>query len=947
MAGSVEVERLTTVIDYKAEPKVLVESAKAVDALDAKQKAATISADKLTAKMDGLADQMQETSDKSLALREQQLRLQRQIDLTGKPTAEQRKEMYRLKVELQDNELHAKKLAASQKVLQRELKDTKEETKRLAEEQRKQARVEQDAARARQQSERVQAKADRERGRSEQQAARLKLQTEKKATQERAREQAKIDSQQRRHSAIEARVQSPDELRRQAKAGGVRGQVAQEEMHKRSVMDRFKAQQADSSKLDIQGLAKQKLGFGGGMTAGAAAASAAVVGVAALAAGMVALGERVFDVSKRFQSLRASLITVTGSAANADKQFAVIKDFAATTPFQVDQATTAFVKLKALGLDSSTKSLTSWGNTASAMGKELNDMIEAVADATTGEFERLKEFGIKTKTVGDNVQFTFRGVTTTVKKEASAIQDYLLKIGETQFAGAMDRQMDTIGGALSNLGDQWDGFLLKIGEGGQMDGLKRVVQDVAKLMTDDLAVALGELQSEGTGILEDLVGRIDPKDLEGVVKILKLIVVNIRFMMKPVGFMLELAMSFLGAIGRVLGLLFDTGKALLNDVGKLVSDSFLGGLADKVSDAASAVGDFASGALTDLKDTVLETLPYTEELSYGWDAVSNALMGVDASAKAAQGSLLALLSDAFTKKIQDLSNKLELTGKKAVQGATDMQLQQMRAAGGEGGKIADAEIIRRKTAEHDARDEELFQAGGGDKFKTDSQQTATQGIEDAASDRADNVFRAARDSGASASEAKRMATMAKGEEIERLSAVYDATGKFPAKRKKDKKGKAAKDHGIEKIVKSRAEELGEQAGEREASRLVIRVNEGKESMSIEDALAAGETKRKDVRDKVLRDFYASGKLPPGVRSDLQRLTEIPSVEQQIGKVAPPVIAVTNVKVDASVGVLNVGQGASFSGTVRENAQELAKMINTELSNQLRVAIVDITQGELP
>ena len=29
------------------------------------------------------------------------------------------------------------------------------------------------------------------------------------------------------------------------------------------------------------------------------------------------------------------------------------------------------------------------------MGKDITQMIEAVADAATGEFERLKEFGIK------------------------------------------------------------------------------------------------------------------------------------------------------------------------------------------------------------------------------------------------------------------------------------------------------------------------------------------------------------------------------------------------------------------------------------------------------------------------------------------------------------------------------------------------------------------------
>ena len=56
-----------------------------------------------------------------------------------------------------------------------------------------------------------------------------------------------------------------------------------------------------------------------------------------------------------------------------------------------------FTKLVALGLNPSQRAMESYGNTAAAMGKDLSQMIEAVADAATGEFERLKEFGIKSK----------------------------------------------------------------------------------------------------------------------------------------------------------------------------------------------------------------------------------------------------------------------------------------------------------------------------------------------------------------------------------------------------------------------------------------------------------------------------------------------------------------------------------------------------------------------
>ncbi len=101
------------------------------------------------------------------------------------------------------------------------------------------------------------------------------------------------------------------------------------------------------------------------------------------------VGKQIADTITKFEKLEASLRTITGSADNAAAAFSFIQDFAATTPFQLEEVTAAFIKLKALGLTPSKEALTSYGNTATAMGKSLNQMIEAVADAATGEFDRI------------------------------------------------------------------------------------------------------------------------------------------------------------------------------------------------------------------------------------------------------------------------------------------------------------------------------------------------------------------------------------------------------------------------------------------------------------------------------------------------------------------------------------------------------------------------------
>ena len=944
MAGIIA-DELVTVLSYAAKTKPLVDAEKSVAGVDKANKAAAASTDKLTAKMDGLADQLQSTSDKALALKEQQLRLQRQISATGKPTAEQSKELHRLKMELEDNAIHAKKLSASQKELQRELKATREESKRLGAETKQLAAAEKQAAAARSSAEKATA-------RDQAKTARETEKAQTAASRSAAKAQTAADRAQTKRASIEARGMKDDELARYVGVAGPQGKVAEEELLKRRMDAKKIEHSADARRQTAGGAARSGLASKSGinlqgMTGGAVAVVAAAAAVVALGAGMASLGSKVSEVSTRFQSLKASLVTVTGSAEGADKQFAAIKDFAATTPYQVDAATEAFIKLKALGLDASTASLTSYGNTASAMGKDLNQMIEAIADATTGEFERLKEFGIKSKSVGDNVEFTFRGVTTTVKKNATEIEGYLKQIGDTQFAGAMTRQMDTIGGVLSNLGDRFDSFLLKIGEGGQMDTMKRVFEDVAKLMTDDLAGALGDLQAEGAGIIEDLIGHVDPKDLEGIVWIFEQLVIVVRLALKPMSLLIEMVVAVLGAIGRLGELIQDTFLALFRDVEKLVSESFLGGLADTIRDAASATLDFADNALDSLVSVMHEAVPATQELGYAWDSVATALTGVKDGASSAQTALLELVSGAVQKKIQALGNQLELKGKAMVQGATEAHLQQWRAGGGALGKVADEEILRRKQSEIAGRTEELYQEGGGDKFKPEGLAEATKAIDDQASERGDSVYEAARANDVGVSEAKRMATIAAGEEKRRLLAAYDATGKAPKGGKKKKGGgKSPAKEGLEKLVLSRVDSLSEEAGEREGARLISAGTE-KTGMTTEQALAAGQDKRAKVRDKLLNDFYSTGKLPPGVRSDLQRMAQIPSVEDQIGNIAPPVISVTNIKVDARVNTMNVGERSTFSGTARENATEIKELIDTQLAEHLRLAITDVTQGELP
>ena len=209
--------------------------------------------------------------------------------------------------------------------------------------------------------------------------------------------------------------------------------------------------------------------------------------------GLTSTFKSIVGVNAEFERLSGSLKTVTGSAKAAKEAFSLIEDFATSTPYQLDEIVDSFIRLKAMGLEPSMEALTSYGNTASAFGKNILEFVSAVTSATVGEFERLKTFGIKAKVEGDTVKFVFQGVTTEVAKNATEIERYLRSIGNINFGGAMAEQMNTMGGTMSNIEDALAKVARTIGENGLNDAIKGVLDQFNNLIsgTDSAAKSIG------------------------------------------------------------------------------------------------------------------------------------------------------------------------------------------------------------------------------------------------------------------------------------------------------------------------------------------------------------------------------------------------------------------------------------------------------------------------
>lgn len=255
------------------------------------------------------------------------------------------------------------------------------------------------------------------------------------------------------------------------------------------------------------------------LTGLAAKAGAALGALSGLSFGALSVGA--VKTGAKFEQFAAVLETIEGSSEKAQASMRWVENFAKTTPYELDQVMQAFVALRAYGIDPTDGSLRTLGDAASAMNKPLMQAVEMMADAQTGEFERLKEFGVRGSAAGKAVALTYQKagqeVTVTSRKAANDIRTNLLSIFDSRFAGAMDRQAGTMNGLWSNLMDMLTSFQRQIADAGLFDFVKVELASLLSLV--NAAAANGDLAKWAKEIsvgmvqlltsLKELVSKVD------------------------------------------------------------------------------------------------------------------------------------------------------------------------------------------------------------------------------------------------------------------------------------------------------------------------------------------------------------------------------------------------------------------------------------------------------
>lgn len=199
--------------------------------------------------------------------------------------------------------------------------------------------------------------------------------------------------------------------------------------------------------------------------------------------------DKVVEARAEYEKFDAVLTNTFQSKSIGSGALAMLTDFAAKTPYQLNELTGGFIKLVNRGIYPTIDEMTKMGDLASSQGKSFDQLVEAVMDAQTGEFERMKEFGIKASKSGDTVKLSFKGVTKEVKNNEQAIKDAIISYGGMKgVAGSMEVVSKTLGGQLSNLADQWWGFLVAVGGygGGIFGDVLGGASDMLQILQDHL-----------------------------------------------------------------------------------------------------------------------------------------------------------------------------------------------------------------------------------------------------------------------------------------------------------------------------------------------------------------------------------------------------------------------------------------------------------------------------
>ncbi|MGM0882596.1 MAG: tape measure protein [Bacillota bacterium] len=330
------------------------------------------------------------------------------------------------------------------------------------------------------------------------------------------------------------------------------------------------------------------------------------------------------------QQFQSTLATVLKSEDEAIKKLEWAKSFAASTPFEIPGIVEAITKLEAYGLKSQ-EMLPAIGDMAAVMGKDVMQAVEAVADAQTGELERLKEFGItKNMIIDQAAEMGMKGIVNAKGQitDIAKFNEALMDLMEERFKGGMKRSSEGFYGMMSNLKDSVNSFL---GDAFKpaFDEMQEIIPQVTKRV-GELSEAF---KNNGwAGVMRDII----PPDVLTAFDTLNKWVGDLDTKLKSGDW---------AGMGKQLGEGLSAMLNNLGDLGQQLADTLIG-LMQQVNwiETGKKAVEFILGFAIGVADGVFDVAMWGRILKEGWQEILGILVGLVAAPAKIIGPIAKALS---------------------------------------------------------------------------------------------------------------------------------------------------------------------------------------------------------------------------------------------------------------------------------------------------------------
>lgn len=257
--------------------------------------------------------------------------------------------------------------------------------------------------------------------------------------------------------------------------------------------------QARSTLSGFTGFLKKTAGIASGVMAGLALFEG-------MKESVKAIGEATIGANASMEQYEQTLTVVLKSHEKAKDTLKWASKFAQETPFEIPDIVEATTRLSSYGMNAQ-KVLQDTGDMAAVMGKPLMQAVEAVADAQTGELERLKEFGITKKMIIDQSKKMGMDEIVNSKGQITDLDNFnkaLFALMRSRYKGGMELQSQTFNGMISNAKDSM-GTLMRELSKPVFDKLKDGMKTVLPVMTSFTSFVKGDVKV-ASKTLEDAFG---------------------------------------------------------------------------------------------------------------------------------------------------------------------------------------------------------------------------------------------------------------------------------------------------------------------------------------------------------------------------------------------------------------------------------------------------------